>query len=109
MAGYRGTTPKHTFTTDIDLTGADKIFLSYAQGEGCKKKVIVEKTKDDLEVREDSVDSFLTQEETLKFCPLDTVSMQFRATFLAPDGKTRAVASNEMYTTFEQILKGGVI
>ena len=109
MAQYRGTTPTHTFTTDIDLTNTDTLYLSYAQGEGCKRKVIVEKTKIDLEIRKNAVDSFLTQEETLKFCPDDSVEMQFRATFITPEGKKRAVASNKMYCSFQDILKGGVI
>lgn len=95
----RGSTPTNTFTVDIDLTGAT-IFVSYEQ----KNRVVLEKTGSDLTVTEDSIVLELTQEETLKFRPGE-VLIQIRYVF--PDGS--ADASNIIRTTFDRIIKDGVI
>ena len=105
MAQYRRTTPQHIFNTDIDLTSCEVIYLTYEQGPECKPKKILEKVKEEMEVEADKVTVGLTQEETLKFSPDDKVAMQFRVKY--PNGD--ALASNKMYATFEDILKGGVI
>ena len=105
MAQYRGTTPKHIFETDIDLTTCEVIYLTYEQGPECKPKKILEKVKEDMVVEADKVSVVLTQEETLKFNPDEKIAMQFRVRYPNDD----ALASNKMYATFEDILKGGVI
>lgn len=98
----RGTTPTHIFTSDIDLTDAEEIYITYKQG--CKK---IEKTKDDIiELTPDTVKVELTQEETLMFSSCkDDVEIQFRVKF--PGGK--APASNIVTAPVERILKEGVI
>lgn len=95
----RGSTPTNIFTVDIDLTGAT-LFVSYEQG----GTIIVEKTGKDLTVTPTSITLSLTQEETLKFRSGE-VLIQVRYVF--PNGT--ADASNIIKTTFERIIKDGVI
>lgn len=95
----RGSTPTNTFTVDIDLTGAT-VFVSYEQS----GRVVVEKTGSDLTITPDEITLDLTQEETLKFRPGE-VLIQIRYVF--PSGA--ADASNIIKTTFERIIKDGVI
>lgn len=95
----RGSTPTNTFTVDIDLTGAT-LFVSYEQ-KGC---VVLEKTGEDLTVTATSITLELSQEDTLKFTTGE-VLIQIRYVF--PSGQ--ADASNIIKTTFERIIKDGVI
>lgn len=97
----RGTTPTHEFTTDINLTSAEVLFITYKQGE----KKIIEKDIGAVDIAEDKVTTSLTQEETLKVKPAGTVKIQIRARL--EDGS--AVASNIMTASPEDILKDGVI
>lgn len=102
MAGVgRGTTPTNTFDVDVDLRNAEVIWLTYKQN----SKIVIEKEKDDLEVDENEVRVYLTQEETLALKDTVPVRMQFRARFA--DGN--AIKSNIMQATVEEILKDGVI
>lgn len=96
----RGTTPTHTITTDIDLTGAAAVYVTYAQ-KGC---TVVEKSAEDITIGSDYVEIALTQAETLAFSE-GRIEVQIRARF--PDGS--AVASNVMQTTVAEILKDGEI
>jgi len=95
----RGSTPTNTFTVDIDLRDAT-VFVSYEQD----GKVVLEKTGEDLTVGEGSIVLTMTQEETLAFHP-GKVFIQIRYVF--PTGA--ADASNIIQTTFERIIKDGVI
>ena len=95
----RGSTPTNTFDVDIDLTNAT-VFVSYEQG----GRVVLEKTGEDLTVTAESIVLHLTQEETLAFVP-GKVCIQIRYVF--PNGA--ADASNIINTTFERIIKDGVI
>lgn len=97
----RGTTPTHTFTTDVDLTGASVLYLTYKQN----GRIKVEKTIDDVTINPESVQVTLTQKETLAFDDEGDVRIQIRARF--PDGS--AVASNIIKTTAQIILKEGEI
>lgn len=97
----RGTTPIHIFHTDVDLTTAEVIYVTYTQG-----TTVVEKTKDDCEVEEDTVTVHLTQEETLQFKAGGyTANVQIRARYA--DGT--ALASNIISIDISRILKNGVI
>ena len=97
----RGTTPTHTFDTDISLVEATEIYVTYKQGD---KRL--DKTKDDLDVTETSVSLELSQEETLMFSEDKCkTQVQIRAKFA--DGT--AVASNISQVTVSPILKEGVI
>lgn len=97
----RGTTPIHTFTTDLDLSDAAVIWLTYK----VDGKIVIDKQKEDLEVTAEEISFKLTQEETLKLLNGDRVRIQIRARF--EDGT--AVASNIMETNAREILKDGVI
>lgn len=97
---YRGTTPTNVFTTDVDLTEATELYISYEQN----KEVIVEKELSDATITETSVSVTLTQAETLLFQP-GKVFVQIRAKF----GDGTAVASNIIETTAKRILKDGAI
>jgi hypothetical protein len=95
----RGSTPTNTFLVDIDLRGAT-VYISYEQ----RKRVVFEKTNDDLTIEEDKITVDLSQEETLALIPGE-VCIQIRYVF--PNGK--ADASNIITTTAERIIKDGVI
>ena len=97
----RGTTPKHIFETDVDLSSAVVIFLTYKQG----GKTILTKELADMDVTDKDLSVHLTQEETLMFSTKGDVNMQIRAKF--PDGS--AIASNVITTRAYLILREGVI
>lgn len=97
----RGTTPKHTFKSKIDLRDAEVIYMTYKQ----KGKVIVERSKEQMDVFEDKIEIHLTQQETLAFSTIGDVEIQCRARF--PD--TDAIASNIIECPALKILKEGVI
>lgn len=115
----RGTTPTHTFHTDVDLTEARAVFVTYAQD----GEVIIERSLEDgVEVTEDTVSVTLTQEETLrleavmakhlsiaddifKLQKASKVLIQIRAAF--PDGSS--VASNIVSVGVQDVLKDGEI
>lgn len=101
---YRGTTPTHIFTTDIDLSDADVVYITYKQN----GQNVIEKAKADItfaaEGQTYTMSVGLTQDETLALD--DTaVAVQIRARF----GDGRAVASNVNTVPVRQILKDGVI
>ena len=95
----RGTTPTNTFTVPVDLRTAT-VFVDYEQ-EG---KIVLEKTGDDLTITETTVSLTLSQEDTLLFKP-GRVLIQIR--YVTAGGA--ADASDIIYTTFERIIKDGVI
>lgn len=98
----RGTTPTHIFGTDVDLTDAEVIYITYRQG----NKNVLEKTKDDLtSITAEEIRVELTQTDTLGFSVSGNVEIQIRARF--PDGS--AIASQVIHTSANAILKEGVI
>ena len=97
----RGTTPTHEFTTDIDLSTADKIYITYKQGGVVK----LEKALPDITVTPTKLIVTLTQEETLSFSINKGVEIQIRALLIGGE----AIASNVITTTAQKILKEGVI
>ena len=62
---YRGTTPtiQINVSESVDLMLYKSIFVTFKQ----MPSVLIEKTKDEIEVESDSVTVRLSQEETLKF------------------------------------------
>lgn len=106
----RGTTPTNVFTTeDVDLSDAT-VYVTYSQG----GNVLFEKTGDDVVVnvvddeQEEpvyTVQTELTQEETLMFNPTLQVRIQIRAIF----ANNKAIASQIMEVSVEDVLKDGVI
>lgn len=97
----RGTTPKHTFLTKIDLTSAVVLYITYNQNDNN----IIEKTIEDVTIERDRVITRLTQEETLKVEDYGTVSMQIGARL--SDGSVWR--SRIMSASPEKILKDEVI
>ena len=97
----RGTTPTNVIHTDLDLTTASSIYLTYSQN----KRNIIEKELPDMEVTKECITVHLTQQDTLRLIPDVTVKVQVRAKF--PDGS--AVASNIMSASVNDILKDGEI
>lgn len=99
---YRGTTP----TIQIKVKGCDdlrlykSIYVTFKQ----MPSILIEKTKEEIEVEADSVRVTLSQEDTLKFNP-GTVMAQFRAV----DDNGMAIASSIVTFPAERILKEGVI
>lgn len=100
----RGTTPTNIFLVPIDLRDVAVIYITYNQG----SKTLIEKTKEDIEIEEDKLSVWLTQEETLMFSQKQgtaQIEMQIRARY--PDGN--AVESEIMTASVGRILKEGVI
>lgn len=95
----RGTTPTITITTDIDLTAASNLFVTFKQGD----RIVFEKTLDDVSVTENEVICELEQDNTLALKD-GMVRFQIRATI----GNSK-VASNIMIASVDEILKGGEI
>lgn len=102
MAGIiRGTTPTHTFAVDADLTDAEVIYITYKQD----NSIVLEKTKDDIQVSSEQLAVRLSQEETLAFNHNLFTEIQARAKY--SDGT--AIASNIIKVAPKRILKDGVI
>lgn len=97
----RGTTPTHVFKTNIDLSDAEVIFITYKQ----QGKILVEKTIDDVTLTAEEVSVKLTQEDTLAFDEHSNVKLQIRARFA--DGT--AVACPVIERPVGDILKEGEI
>lgn len=98
----RGTTPTHIFTTDVDLSSATVMFVTYQQ----YGRTIIEKTLEDgIKVFEDHIEVPITQEDTLAIRHDAQVQIQIRVGF--EDGSR--LASNIMHTCAFDILKDGEI
>ena len=97
----RGTTPVHSFETDVDLTDAEVIYITYKQN----GKVVLEKEKADIEVTSEGISTKLTQKDTLAFNTIGEVAIQIRAKF----ADETAIASNVIRAKAEEILKDGEI
>lgn len=97
----KGTTPTHIFNTNVDLTEAVALYVTYKQG----VRVVVEKDKSECGVTSTSVTTRLTQADSLNFSEQQGVEIQIRAKF--EDGT--AIASNIIKTSAERVLKGGEI
>lgn len=99
----RGTTPTHTFTTDIDLSEATDIYVTYQQdGEN-----VVEKTIDDITFFDGGFFIKLTQADTLAFTSDKSkkINVQVRAVLL----DETVIASNIISIDAHAILKDGEI
>ena len=99
----RGTTPTNTFTSDLDLSEAEVVYITYEQ-DGA---TIIEKNRDDItfDTEASTMSVMLTQAETLALSSNTNVSVQVRARF--SDGK--AVGSNIVIAPVSRILKDGEI
>lgn len=68
----KGTTPTHTFTIPFDVSGIEKVKIIYAQDD----VVVCEKT--DCVLKGTTIQTTLTQEDTLKFDHKKAVQIQLR-------------------------------
>ena len=96
----RGTTPTNIFRTDVDLTNASVLFITYKQ----HGKVVLEKSIDDVKIQKNIVSVYLSQKDTLLFTE-GIVTIQIRAKF--SDGSV--IASSLIRTNAREILKEGEI
>lgn len=96
----RGTTPTITITTDIDLSAASNLFVTFKQG----SRLVLEKKLSDVTVSEGSIVCALSQSDTLALKEGKYVRFQIRATL-----GDQKVASNIMETPVDEILKDGEI
>ena len=108
----RGTTPQQVFTTSIDLTTAEVLYITYKQA----GKIRIEKTIDDCTITSTSVSTILTQEETLQLIQDETVLLNGKSETPDVEIQIRArlangevVRSNIMVSDVGRILKGGEI
>ena len=100
----RGTTQERYIDTDTDLTGADRIYITFAQD----GQNLVEKSISDLTVEPERITFTLTEKESLRFSNARNASpieVQIRAGWANGE---RAV-SNIMQTTAGRLLKDGTI
>lgn len=97
----RGATPTCIFHTNVDLSDATVIYVTFRQG-----RTKVEHSIKDIEVTSEQIAVTLSQAETLRFAEDGgLIKMQVRAKFA--DGK--AVVSNIVETEVEELLKEGEI
>lgn len=103
----RGTTPTYRLIlqdTTIDLAEANDVYVTFADG---KYNKIIEKTGSDLYIDGNTVEIFLTQEETLKL-PAGELLVQLNWTY-QEGNVTKRAASQIVRTTSARNLKNEVI
>lgn len=90
---FRGTTPTYIFKTndDIDLTIADKVYVTFS---GMDEGEIMTKTDDALVVSADTIEVYLTQQETLSF-PNGKIKVQINWLY-GEEGRTKRACSQKM-------------
>lgn len=98
----RGTTPTLTLTTDVDLSNAEVLYVTFQQ---CGVDIF-EKTKDEVKIDGMTCEITLTQEDTLALSPRYPCYVQIRGR--NPDGVAFATYPPEEIDVGE-ILKDGVI
>lgn len=109
---YRGTTPTFTFHSDVDLSSASELWVTFQTlipyNFGEVPKLTKKKSSDGVTVDGSTVTVRLTQGDTLQLGGEKNaqyrVEMQIRA-LVGED----AIASNMMYTTLGRILEEGEI
>lgn len=100
MSLHRGTTPINIFRTDVDLTNASVLFITYMQN----GKVVLEKDIREVKINKEVITVYLSQKETLLFNE-GIITIQIRVKF--PDGSS--IASKLIRTSVYEILKDGEI
>lgn len=106
----RGTTPTLTFTIknqDIDLSAAQNVYVTLAQGSKLGSKLMIEKTGADLEIETRTVSVFLTQKESLQLLEGSNCEVQINWTYLDIDGETvrRAATKVKSIPISKQLLR----
>ena len=93
----RGTTPTHSFTTNVDLTNASVIYVTYSQF----GQTVIEENKNNMTVSSTGISVPLTQQDTLKIKAGARTSVQIRAGL----ANGRRIASNIIYLLVKDVLK----
>lgn len=103
---YKGTTPTFIFTApeELDLTQASEIYVTFSR---MNEVEIFTKKGDELTVTSDSVEVYLTQEETLSF-PDNTIKIQINWTY-TEGGKVKRACSEKMIISAKHNLKNEVL
>lgn len=103
---YRGTTPTYTFILPetVDISLASQVYVTFCKMNG---DLIYTKTGDDLNIAENSVEVYLTQEETLKF-PNGSVQVQLNWIY-SDENKDKRACSEIMTITAKKNLIDEVI
>ena len=99
MAIPIGTTPTFRLEfndRDLDLTQMSNVYVTFSYGKG-----IITKDKEDLEINENVVNVFLSQEETLNF-PVGDVEIQVNWVY---DNGIRGASTVVPYKFSKQLLK----
>ena len=96
----RGTTPTLKFTLPYEIA-VSSLYITFMQ----RGRTILEKTIDDVTLDGKTINVELTQDDTLTFTAGQPISIQIRIR----DTENKAVASQIIETTAEEVLKDGVI
>lgn len=70
----RGTTPTHVFNIPIDTGTLKEVRITYKQ----LGRIVLEKTEADVTMEESTIQFTMTQLESLKFKPNNTVQVQIK-------------------------------
>lgn len=91
---YRGTTPTYTFTMpqEVDLTEVSKMCITFAK---LDETIIMTKTGEDVQITDNKVEVYLTQEETLEF-PSGQIKVQLN--WLYQQGAITKRACSNIFT-----------
>lgn len=100
MSFTRGTTLQKRYDTDIDLTSASRIIVTFTQD----AQIILEKELDSMTVDTNGVTVSLTPEETFKFSTRYPIKMQMYVIM-----NDLRLASNIMITSVEELLRREII
>ena len=98
----QGSTPTFTIRTDVDLTGASALFITFEQS----GRIVLEKTLEDCTISSDKIVVQLSQEETFLF--KETITSAVKVQIRAAVGDTR-YTSNEMNLKVSRAIKKGEI
>lgn len=101
---YKGTTPTFTLTfpTSVDLSLARNVYVTFSNG-----AATLQKTGSALEIEENIIKVFLTQEETLSFPAGDTV-LQVNWTY-SDNGVIKRAASEIVSVNMRDNLENEVL
>lgn len=87
----RGTTPTFTFkikNQDIDLTQAEHVYVTFAQG-----IKLIEKSGEDLDIAARQVEVWLTQEESMSLLEGQSAEVQINWTYIDIGAQHRRAAT----------------
>lgn len=103
---YQGVTPTFTFKApdEVDLSLASKIWVTFSTMD---ERELLTKSGSELTIVDNSVEVYLTQEETLKL-PVGTIKVQLN--WIYEEGnKTKRACSNKLEIQIDSNLKREVL